>query len=97
MTISGADRGAIMDLQARYVHLYDSGDFEGWIQCFAEDGIYEAPTLADRQNAVQANRTPTSVNACDGRTRSLELAVADYPARREIRFVGTATSDSETA
>jgi 3-phenylpropionate/cinnamic acid dioxygenase small subunit len=35
------DRLAIEDVFARYAHTADGYDVEGWLNCFAEDGIFE--------------------------------------------------------
>jgi 3-phenylpropionate/cinnamic acid dioxygenase small subunit len=39
MTID--DRMAISELLARYSHTFDSGDADGWADCFTKDGTFE--------------------------------------------------------
>ncbi len=41
MALSVADRLAILDLIARYNHLMDFEDTEGWADCFTADGTFE--------------------------------------------------------
>lgn len=56
MALSAEDRGAILDLSARYNHTFDSGDFDDWVECFAEDGVYEAPDVDRRLEGREALR-----------------------------------------
>ena len=48
MSFSAEDHAAILDLSARYNHTFDSGNFDAWVTCFAEDGVYEVPELDRR-------------------------------------------------
>ncbi len=41
MALSAADRLEILDLAARYNHLMDSRDPEGWAGCFTPDGVFD--------------------------------------------------------
>ena len=41
MALSAADRLEILDLAARYNHLMDSRDAEGWAECFTPDGVFD--------------------------------------------------------
>jgi ketosteroid isomerase-like protein len=36
-----ADREALRELRARYTHCYDSGDLEGFLDLFTEDGLLQ--------------------------------------------------------
>lgn len=56
MALSAEDRGAILDLSARYNHTFDSGDFDNWVDCFAEDGVYETPDAGRRLEGREALR-----------------------------------------
>ena len=40
MALSTADRLEILDLAARYNHLMDGHDAEGWADCFTPDGVF---------------------------------------------------------
>lgn len=42
MPIPADDRAAILELSARYLHASDRGDVDAWLDCFTEDGIFEA-------------------------------------------------------
>ena len=44
-TITGTieDREEIRDLYARYAHTIDNGQFNEWIDCFTDDGVFESP------------------------------------------------------
>lgn len=48
MSFSAEDHAAILDLSARYNHTFDSGEFDAWVTCFAEEGVYEVPELNRR-------------------------------------------------
>lgn len=41
MDLTVADRLAIAELLARYNHAFDSGDADGWADCFTPDGALE--------------------------------------------------------
>ena len=41
MALSAADRLQILDLVARYNHLMDGRDAEGWADCFTPDGVFD--------------------------------------------------------
>lgn len=41
MPASFEDKCAIQELIARYSHAIDSGNYDAWIDCFAEDGAFE--------------------------------------------------------
>ena len=56
MALSGEDQGAILDLSARYNHSFDAGSFDVWVECFAEDGVYEAPDVERRLEGREALR-----------------------------------------
>jgi 3-phenylpropionate/cinnamic acid dioxygenase small subunit len=43
MTCSWQDREEIRELYARYSIALDHGDFTGWIDCFAEDAVFDSP------------------------------------------------------
>lgn len=45
MTLSIEDRQAISDVFARYMWAIDSGDVEGLVSCFTEDGALESPAV----------------------------------------------------
>ncbi len=45
MTVSVEDRLAIGDLFARYMWAIDTGDVEGLVACFTEDGALESPAV----------------------------------------------------
>ena len=45
MTLSVQDRLAIGDLFARYMWAIDTGDVEGLVACFTEDGGLESPAV----------------------------------------------------
>lgn len=45
MTVSLEDRLAISDLFARYMWAIDTGDVEGLVACFTEDGVLESPAV----------------------------------------------------
>lgn len=45
MTVSVEDRLAISDLFARYMWAIDTGDVEGLVACFTEDGALESPAV----------------------------------------------------
>ena len=40
--LSTEDRFAIQNLYARYCACFDLGDAEGWVNCFAKDGIFKS-------------------------------------------------------
>ena len=40
--LSTEDRFAIQNLYARYCACFDLGDADGWINCFAKDGIFKS-------------------------------------------------------
>lgn len=42
MPIPAVDRAVIVELSARYLHAFDRGDVDAWLDCFTEDGIFEA-------------------------------------------------------
>jgi len=44
-TLTGTkeDREEIRELYARYAHNIDDGQFNEWIDCFTEDGVFESP------------------------------------------------------
>jgi 3-phenylpropionate/cinnamic acid dioxygenase small subunit len=37
------DREEIRELYARYAHAIDEAQFEQWVDCFTEDGVFESP------------------------------------------------------
>lgn len=41
MTASFEDKFAIQELIARYSHSIDSGNYDAWVDCFAEDGAFQ--------------------------------------------------------
>ncbi len=41
MTASFEDKFAIQELIARYSHAIDSGNYDAWVNCFAEDGAFQ--------------------------------------------------------
>ena len=45
MTGSLEDKFAIQELIARYSHSIDSGAYDAWIECFAEDGVFEGSRM----------------------------------------------------
>ncbi len=40
-----ADREEIRELYARYAHSIDAAQFDEWVECFTEDGVFESPRL----------------------------------------------------
>ena len=42
------DRHGVEDLFARYAHSADSYDADGWVNCFAQDGIFEVKADGNR-------------------------------------------------
>ena len=49
MALSAADRLEILDLVARYNHLMDGRDAEGWAECFTPDGVFDGGASASRR------------------------------------------------
>ncbi len=47
MTCSWQDREEIRELYARYSIALDQGDFAGWIDCFAEDAVFDSPRFGN--------------------------------------------------
>jgi 3-phenylpropionate/cinnamic acid dioxygenase small subunit len=47
MTCSWQDREEIRELYARYSITLDHGDFAGWIECFAEDAVFDSPRFGN--------------------------------------------------
>lgn len=45
ITGSAEDREQIRELYARYAIYVDNSQFEDWVNCFTEDGIFESPLL----------------------------------------------------
>ena len=43
MTASFEDKFTIQELIARYNHAIDCGNYDAWVDCFAEDGLCKAP------------------------------------------------------
>ena len=41
MAASFEDKFAIQELIARYSHAIDSGNYDAWVDCFAEDGAFQ--------------------------------------------------------
>ena len=41
MTASFEDKFAIQELIARYSHAIDYGNYDAWVDCFAEDGAFQ--------------------------------------------------------
>lgn len=62
MSFSAEDHAAILDLSARYNHTFDAGDFDAWVTCFAQDGIYEVPELDRRIEGRRALRAFAAAN-----------------------------------
>jgi 3-phenylpropionate/cinnamic acid dioxygenase small subunit len=48
----------IHDLLARYCHLVDSGDAEGWSALFAEDGVFDVPGAIHLVGRAQLRSMP---------------------------------------
>jgi uncharacterized protein (TIGR02246 family) len=47
--MSGSDdRGAIMNLLARYNHTFDRGDPQAWADCFVPDGVFRSASAEAR-------------------------------------------------
>ena len=51
MSLSANERGAILDLAARYCHTIDLGDPDGWAACFTDDGVFEGPGMTLKGSA----------------------------------------------
>jgi len=43
VTMAGSfeDKFAIQELVARYNHAIDFGNYEAWVECFTEDGVFD--------------------------------------------------------
>ena len=46
------DRLGVEDLFARYAHSADSYDADGWVNCFAQDGIFEVKADGNRTQFI---------------------------------------------
>ena len=66
------DRMAIEDLFVRYTTAMDSGDVDGVVGCFTEDGWLDSPIVGRRQGAEQL------------RAFAEHIAEFDPPARRPL-------------
>jgi hypothetical protein len=42
MPTSATDRSAILELAARYLHSLDCQNVDAWVECFTEDGVFDA-------------------------------------------------------
>jgi 3-phenylpropionate/cinnamic acid dioxygenase small subunit len=47
------DKFAIQELIARYNHAIDFGNYDAWVECFAEDGVFEGLSVAKRSRRAQ--------------------------------------------
>ncbi len=54
MSLTWEDRLEIRELVARYDHAIDSGDAEGWIECFTEDGVWDGGPRVEGRAALLA-------------------------------------------
>ncbi len=45
MALTAEDKLEIMELVARYNHAQDQNDYDGWVDTFTEDGVFESPQI----------------------------------------------------
>ena len=48
MALTAEDKLEIMELVARYNHAQDQDDYDGWVDTFTEDGVFESPRSGTR-------------------------------------------------
>lgn len=47
------DREEIRELYARYARTIDSGDYDGWVDCFTDDGVFESSRFGRHAGAQE--------------------------------------------
>ncbi len=71
MSVTAEDRAEISDLSARCNHWFDSGEFDAWVTCFAEDGVYEVPDFDRRLESREALREFAAAQSCPAPIRTM--------------------------
>ncbi|MBI3758402.1 MAG: nuclear transport factor 2 family protein [Deltaproteobacteria bacterium] len=51
LTGTSEDREQIRELYARYAFTIDHGPYEDWVKCFADDGVFDSPSLGRHEGS----------------------------------------------
>jgi len=86
MLLSPEDHMAVMNLIADYAFRFDSGDLEGYVDCFAPDGVFD--TAAGRHEGQQV------IRAYVGKLLAARDPAAG-PSVRHVMGLPSITGDSE--
>ena len=86
-----ADRIALHELRARYTHLYDGGDLEGFVGLFTGDGVLQLGPAGfarghDELRAALAAPMETAAFACHFTSDEISEFTGDDTARGTSRF-----------